>query len=103
MISGSGADAHVVIATIGLDMTQFPTAKQLAFWARFAPRVKILRQENRGAIGRSSSYLARVLGEAAVSAGRTDTGFYDSRDAVASASCKLLDTQPCPRTDRFSG
>jgi transposase len=44
-------------------------------WARFAPRVKESagRKKGTGATGHGDRYLTRVLGEAAVSAARTDT------------------------------
>ena len=73
---GSGVTAAaVIIAEIGLDMTRFPTAAHLASWARFAPGIKESagRKKGTGATGHGNRYLARVLGEAAVSAGRTDT------------------------------
>lgn len=64
-----------VIAEIGLDMTRFPTAGHLASWARFAPGVKESagKTKGRGSTGHGNKYLARMLGEAAVGAGRTDT------------------------------
>jgi transposase len=67
--------AHAIIAEIGLDMTRFPTAGHLVSWARYAPGVKESAGKTKGkpATGRGNRYLARVLGEAAVSAGRTDT------------------------------
>src|SRR3954454_9506647 len=56
-------------------MTRFPTPAHLASWARFAPGVKESagRQKGNGATGHGNRYLARVLGEAAVSASKTDT------------------------------
>ncbi|MFI7503328.1 transposase [Streptomyces sp. NPDC049687] len=67
--------AAVIIAEIGLGMSRFPTAGHLASWARFAPGVKESAGKNkgRGATGHGNRYLARVLGEAAVGAARTDT------------------------------
>jgi transposase len=64
-----------VIAEIGLDMTRFPTAGHLASWARFAPGVSESagKKKGRGSTGHGNRYLARLLGEAAVGAGRTDT------------------------------
>ncbi|MDP1805083.1 MAG: IS110 family transposase, partial [Acidimicrobiales bacterium] len=64
-----------VIAEIGLDMTRFPTAGHLASWARFAPGVKESagKKKGRGSTGHGNKYLARLLGEAAAGAGRTDT------------------------------
>ena len=68
--------AAVIIAEVGTDMTRFPTPAHLASWARFAPGVKeesARRKKGTGATGHGNRYLARVLGEAAVSVGRTDT------------------------------
>jgi transposase len=75
-IPGVGVTAaHVMIAEIGVDMTRFATAAHLCSWARFAPGVKESAGKNkgRGTTGHGNPYLARVLGEAAVSAGKTDT------------------------------
>jgi transposase len=75
-ITGVGLTAaHVMIAEIGVDMTRFATAAHLCSWARFAPGIKESAGKNkgRGATGHGNPYLARVLGEAAVSAGKTDT------------------------------
>ena len=71
----SATIAAVIIAEIGVDMTRFPTAAHLAGWARFAPGVKESagRKKGSGSTGHGNRYLARVLGEAAVTAGRTDT------------------------------
>jgi transposase len=67
--------AHAIIAEIGLDMTRFPTAGHLVSWAKYAPRVKESAGKTKGkpSTGKGNPYLARVLGEAAVSAGRTNT------------------------------
>jgi len=67
--------ANVIIAEVGLDMSRFPTAGHLASWAKFAPGVKESagRKKGTGATGHGDPYLARVLGEAAVAAGKTDT------------------------------
>lgn len=73
-IPGVGATAaRVIIAEV--DMTRFPTPAHLTSWARFAPGVRESagRSKGTGAIGHGNAYLARVLGEAAVSAGKTDT------------------------------
>src|SRR5215216_2440939 len=67
--------AHLLIAEIGVDMTRFPTAGHLVSWAKFAPGVKESAGNPKGTAttGHGNPYLARVLGEAAVAAGRTDT------------------------------
>jgi len=67
--------AAVIIAEVGTDMTRFPTPAHLASWAKFAPGVKESagRKKGNGATGHGNRYLATVLGEAAVSVGRTDT------------------------------
>ena len=75
-IPGIGATAAaVIIAEVGLDMTRFPTPAHLSSWARFAPGVKESagRKKGNGSTGHGDRYLARVLGEAAVSASKTNT------------------------------
>ena len=67
--------AAVIIAEIGVDMTRFPTAGHLCSWAKFSPGIKSSAGKNKGngSTGHGDRYLARVLGEAAAIAGRTDT------------------------------
>jgi transposase len=75
-ITGVGRTAaQVIIAEIGVDMSRFPTPAHLASWARFAPGVKQSAGKTKGkaTTGHGNPYLARVLGEAAVAAGRTNT------------------------------
>jgi transposase len=75
-ITGVGRTAaQVIIAEIGVDMGRFPTAGHLVSWARFAPGVKESAGKRKGnaTTGHGNPYLARVLGEAAVAAGRTNT------------------------------
>ena len=75
-IPGVGATAaRVIIAEVGTDMSRFPTPAHLASWAKFAPAVNQSAGKKKGtaATGHGNPYLARVLGEAAVCAGRTDT------------------------------
>jgi transposase len=75
-ITGVGRTAaQVIIAEVGVDMSRFPTAGHLASWAKFAPGVKESagRRKGNATTGHGNPYLARVLGEAAVAAGRTNT------------------------------
>jgi transposase len=67
--------AHLLIAELGVDMARFPTAGHLVSWAKFAPGVKESAGKRKGTAttGHGNPYLARVLGEAAVAAGRTDS------------------------------
>ena len=75
-ITGVGRTAaQVIIAEVGTDMGRFPTPGHLASWAKFAPGVKQSAGKTKGkaTTGHGNRYLARVLGEAAVAAGRTDS------------------------------
>jgi transposase len=67
--------AAVIIAEIGTDMTRFPTSGHLVSWAKFAPSVKESagKKKGSGTTGHGNPYLARILGEAAITASRTDT------------------------------
>ena len=67
--------AAVIISEIGRDMSRFPTAGHLASWAKFTPQTKQSagKTTGRGSTGHGNRYLAKVLGEAAVCAGRTNT------------------------------
>ena len=66
--------AQDIIAEIGTDMTVFPTAGHLVSWAE-APQVSPVRRQAQGknATGRGNPYIGAALGEAAVSAGRTQS------------------------------
>ncbi|MFC7248221.1 IS110 family transposase [Catellatospora aurea] len=75
-IPGVGSTAaRAIIAEIGTDMTRFPTPAHLAGWARFAPGVKESagRKKGSASTGHGNPYLARALGQIAVSAARTRT------------------------------
>lgn len=75
-IPGIGAvAAAIVIAEVGLDMTRFPTAGHLCSWAKFSPDITSSAGKNKGSgsTGHGDRYLARVLGEAVVMAGRSNT------------------------------
>jgi transposase len=67
--------AAAIVAEIGLDMTRFPTAGHLVAWARYAPGMKESAGKKKGnaSTGHGNRYLARILGEAAVGAARTNT------------------------------
>jgi len=67
--------AQLLVAELGLDMTRFPTAGHLVSWAKFAPGVSESagKRKGSGSTGHGNPYLARVLGEAAVAASKTDT------------------------------
>jgi transposase len=75
-ITGVGhTAAQVIIAEIGTDMGRFATPGHLVSWARFAPGVKESAGKRKGkaTTGHGNPYLARVLGEAAAAASKTNT------------------------------
>lgn len=66
--------AQILIAELGLDMGIFPTAGHLASWAKLAPRtIQSGAKNTSGPTGKGNPWLKGALGEAAMSAAKTDT------------------------------
>lgn len=74
-ITGIGRHAaQTIIAEIGLSMAVFPTSAHLVSWSKISPRTTQSGATTRpGKTGKGNHYLKSVLGEAAASAGRTNT------------------------------
>jgi len=74
-IPGIGSSgAQIILAEIGLNMTQFPTPAHLVSWAKLCPRTIQSGPVTRsGKTGKGNPYLKGALGEAAAAAAKTDT------------------------------
>jgi transposase len=68
-------NAQDLIAETGTGMSAFPTAGHLCSWARVAPRVRESagKRQGNGSTGRGNPCTGATLGEAGISAGRTET------------------------------
>jgi len=74
-ITGIGeCNARVVIAELGTDPSTFPTPGHAAAWARLTPRSRQSGETARpGRTGKGNRYIRGALGQAAMTAAKTDT------------------------------
>jgi transposase len=74
-ITGAGTvNGRAIIAELGTDPSQFPTPGHAAGWARLTPRSRQSGETAKpGRTGKGNRYLRGALGQAAMTAARTDT------------------------------
>jgi transposase len=74
-ITGVGAvNSRALIAELGTDPSQFPTPGHAAGWARLTPRSRQSGETAKpGRAGKGNRYLRGALGQAAMTAAKTDT------------------------------
>jgi transposase len=74
-VTGVGVvTAQVIIAELGLDMGQFPTAGHASAWAKLSPQtIQSGARTRAGKTGKGNRWLRGGLGDAAMAAGKTDT------------------------------
>jgi transposase len=66
--------AQVIVAELGLDMSQFPTAAHASAWAKLAPQTIQSGATSRpGRTGKGNRWLRGALGDVAMAVGKTDT------------------------------
>jgi transposase len=80
-IPGVGVrSAHEIIAEIGVDMSRFPTANHLCWWAKMCPGLKESGGKRvRVGTGQGNRYLRSALAEAAWAASRTKSSYLRSQ------------------------
>ena len=85
--------AQEIIAETGTDMSRFPTPGHLVSWAKFAPKAReSAGRAKAAATGKGSPWLGGTIGEAAVSAARTQT--FPGRPLQADRQAPRQKTRP---------